>query len=107
MICNFDKCNETTSIVSVPCRECNLVFCLKHRLPEVHSPECRNAVNLAAHKKHAKDSEQIHSLQQRSGRSDVGLKDVALDTQKARARLAETIKNKQDARLKKTRKQGK
>ena len=108
MSCHFESCYSKSLINS--CDFCNRTFCIKHRLPEIHSLEC-SLILLAQYKvKYKTQSNQIKQLLDKRGNKHVDtiLKNttglvaaVELEKQAAKKRLREKLKGMAEDRTRK------
>ncbi|CAG8472751.1 1667_t:CDS:2 [Paraglomus occultum] len=47
--CPVPSCKQRLTATSFKCQHCNMDYCIKHRLPESHSPKCVDKAKRAAH----------------------------------------------------------
>jgi hypothetical protein len=95
--CAHQGCKEKLNSLSMLCKFCNRKFCLTHRLPEVHSPQCAAAMKQTSQKSYKEDSKLQIGISKKDGKAG-GVASLAKEREDAKKRLKE--KMEQAARVK-------
>jgi predicted nucleic acid binding AN1-type Zn finger protein len=91
-ICNFKTCKEKAGITAIPCTECCLKFCSKHRLPESHSEHCANSKKLKVQQQAKSDARLLSSMNAKSSQGSVNAR-LEQERKDLKKKLRDKIKN--------------
>ena len=92
--CGFNACKEPLTLTSLTCQFCQLRFCLKHRLPEVHSEKCADLNKDTLKKKDLKDFNLLKSMNDKDSKILKEQGSIASKLEKERNTIKGTLKSK-------------
>ncbi len=92
--CGFNSCKEPLTITSLTCQFCNLRFCLKHRLPEVHSQSCADLNKDKLKKNDLKDFNLLKSMNDKDSKILKEQGSISSKLEKERKAIKDTLKSK-------------
>jgi AN1-like Zinc finger len=96
--CPFPNCKAKTTLISTPCKVCNITYCMTHRFPEIHNQVCAVNLKTQAQKDYKTETQRMKVLQKKSGKCAVSASDVAKEQVDAKKRLQDSINKKKDDR---------